>query len=48
MDNQIDIQDILKNLRDVIGQQAIDIAILKAQLDNPKGRNDAEQPQPNG
>lgn len=48
MDSQVEIQEILKNLRDIIGQQAIDIAVLKAQLDNPKGRNDAEQPQPNG
>lgn len=31
-ETQVDIQDVLKNLREIIGAQAQEIAVLKARL----------------
>jgi hypothetical protein len=33
MENELDINLVLKNLREIIGSQAQEIAILKAQID---------------
>lgn len=35
MEKELDIQTVLKNMREIIGAQAQEIAILKAQLDTP-------------
>ena len=34
MEQEIDIQQVLKNMREIIGVQAQDIAILKARLES--------------
>jgi hypothetical protein len=34
MEKELDIQIVLKNMREIIGAQAQEIAILKTQLDN--------------
>jgi hypothetical protein len=35
MEQQVDIQAVLKNLREIIGAQAQEIAVLKATLETP-------------
>lgn len=42
MDNQVDIQEVLKYLREIIGQQAIDNAVLRAQLATKEQTNGLE------
>lgn len=36
MDSEIDINEMLKHLKDMISTQAVEIAILKAQLEKAK------------
>lgn len=36
MENEIDINEMLKHLKEIIASQAVDIAVLKAQLERLK------------